>query len=61
MNPYYRSNRLRLWTKANPGHRMGWEREDLKLCLKCFTQKKAVRVVELASIHVVPSEVRAVK
>lgn len=50
--PYYRSNRLRVWTAINPGHRGGWVKEDLKLCIKCFTAKKAQRVVTLASVLV---------
>jgi hypothetical protein len=54
--PYYRSNRIRVWTTVNPGHRAGWMKEDVKLCIKCFSAKKAERVVSLASIHVVPSE-----
>ena len=54
MSPYYRSNRIRVWTTINVGHRGGWFKEDLKLCLKCFTTKKAQRVVTLASVHVIP-------
>lgn len=61
--PYYRANRMFIWTTINPGHRMGWIREDLKLCVRCFNAKKAQRVVTLASIDisVEPVKLRAVR
>lgn len=52
--PYYRANRMRLWTVTNFGYQKGWKCEDVKLCCKCFNGKKAIRVVELASVHVIP-------
>lgn len=50
--PYYRANRLRVWTSTNPGHRLGWIKEDLRLCIRCFDSRKAQRVVTLASVRV---------
>lgn len=50
---YYRSNRLRLWTGTNPGHRDGWRKEDVKLCTTCMPDSAAQGAAQLASAKIV--------
>ena len=49
---YYRSNRLRLWTGQNPGHRAGWQKDDVKLCLRCMNQAASAAAARLAMVKV---------
>jgi hypothetical protein len=51
--PYYRSNRLRLWTRQNPGHRAGWGKDDVKLCTNCMAESSARTAAKLASARIV--------
>lgn len=36
---YFRRNLLVGWTQQNPGKRLGWQREELRICLACMPQK----------------------
>ncbi len=51
--PYYRSNRFRLWTKQNPGHRTGWAKWDEPVCLNCQPAGQAQRILALATVRIV--------
>lgn len=57
--PYYRANRLRLWTDRNPGHREGWRKLDEKLCLTCSDTRQTQRIVSVISIRPVSTRKRA--
>jgi hypothetical protein len=49
---YFRGNRMALWTKRNPGHREGWQKEVVKLCNECFSLNGAHRALMLTSIRI---------
>lgn len=50
---YNRSNRIRVWTVRNFGHRDGWVKMDLKVCNRCMDDKQAQRMLSVASIRIV--------
>lgn len=56
--PYYRSNRLRLWTGQNPGHRAGWQKDDVKLCCSCLNAEAAGKAQRLVSAKIVTISMR---
>ena len=41
---YHLVNRVRVWTKQAPGHRLGWLVEEQRLCCWCLTAKAAERL-----------------
>ena len=55
---YYRSNRLRLWISQNPGHRAGWQKDDVKLCTRCFSESAAIQASRLVTAKVVTIHLR---
>ncbi len=57
---YFRSNRLRLWTRVNPGHRDGWGKDDVKLCTNCMSQNAAKSAVRLVSARIVEIDMRKI-
>jgi len=43
---------MALWTKRNPGHRQGWQKEVTKLCNNCFSLSGAHRALMLTTIRI---------
>ena len=33
--PYYRCEKIAVWTVRNPGHRTGWTKKVISACLNC--------------------------
>ena len=50
---YYRVNKMDLWTGRNPGHRVGWYKQEVRLCVECCTKQMASRVITVAHVRVV--------
>ena len=48
---YHRVNKIRVWTVRNIGHRVGWENADMRLCIKCLSDKTAQRIVTIGSVN----------
>jgi hypothetical protein len=42
---YYRSNKIRLWVMQNPGHRLGWAKEEQAICCACIKGKMAKEIL----------------
>jgi len=47
---YFRSNRLRIWTVRAPGKRIGWVKEDVKLCNACMDTQTMSKVLDLVRL-----------
>lgn len=45
--PYNRRNLTEIWDTRNFGHRAGWNKTILKLCMRCFTIDQALRVTSV--------------
>ena len=43
--PYYRRNKMEIWTGRNPGHRLGWNKQEIKVCNTCLPQIDAQRML----------------
>jgi hypothetical protein len=50
---YWRGSRFRLWTRQNPGHRDGWEKEERVYCVYCVPATTATRVLTVTRIRIV--------
>lgn len=49
--PYYRRNLLEVWDVRNPGHRVGWGKTELRVCLGCSSaQRSQTAVVALVGV-----------
>lgn len=57
-NPYRRRDKVEVWSKRNPGHRDGWQKEEARLCMDCSSMKVAQRVMVVANIAAVPTSQR---
>jgi len=44
---YNRRNLTEIWDTRNFGHRAGWNKTILKLCMRCFTIDQALRVTSV--------------
>jgi hypothetical protein len=55
---YYRASRMRLWTKTNPGHRDGWGKDDVRLCVSCMGSNAAKKAATLVSARIVSIDLR---
>jgi hypothetical protein len=51
--PYWRANRVRLWTTQNPGHRDGWQKVDDVYCTNCVPATLATRILGVTQIRIV--------
>lgn len=51
---YYRGNRVRLWVITNPGHRLGWQKVEQKLCCACASGETAQRLLHEINPYFVP-------
>lgn len=43
--PYYRRNKLEFWTGRNPGHRLGWLKQEIRVCNACLPSIQAQKVL----------------
>lgn len=60
-NPYYRSNRCRMWLVQAPGQRLGWVKEDIIVCTKCDKgAKHANRIMTIIQVHEPQKKLRRV-
>ena len=50
---YYRVNKMSVWTRTNPGHRMGWWKQEAKLCNDCCQPRLAQRIMTVAHIRLI--------
>jgi hypothetical protein len=51
---YWRSNRVRVWTERNPGHRDGWQKMERKLCCNCVNEGQARRTASFLGLRIIP-------
>ena len=51
-NTYFRRNRMEAWTSRSVGHRRGWQKETIKVCIKCMDVKEARRIISIVQIGV---------
>ena len=51
-HPYYRRNKIEVWTGQNPGKRSGWLKEELKICNTCMPQMAAQRLLVRMDIRI---------
>lgn len=51
---YHRVNTIDVWTIRNEGHRLGWNKQKVKLCNKCCTARQAERMMTVAHMQVIP-------
>lgn len=58
--PYWRVNRVHVWTVRNPGHREGWHKIEEKLCMKCCNEGQARRMAVMVGVRIVPVNRRKV-
>lgn len=49
---YYRCQQIRAWVVRNPGHRDGWRKEVISVCLNCLDAKATDRVLGAAQFTV---------
>ncbi len=50
---YLRRNLIEAWTTRNPGHRRGWIKKVIRICLRCQSIERSKEVVAVAQIRVV--------
>ena len=43
-DPYWRRNRIEVWTSQNPGHRTGWLKTIVNVCTRCAPEYQARRL-----------------
>ena len=55
--PYYRRNMMEAWTIRNPGKRIGWHKDIVKVCLACMDQRQAQGIIEIADVQFSRKEV----
>jgi hypothetical protein len=48
---YLRRDRIEVWTSRNPGHRTGWRKEIVKVCLQCASAQQSRRILMLVSVR----------
>lgn len=48
-NTYNRRNIIETWTSQNAGHRAGWVKTTVKVCVRCGPEARSRRLVILAS------------
>jgi hypothetical protein len=48
---YHRRDRIEVWTTRNPGHRTGWVKQSLRVCLQCAPVQQSRRVLMLVSVR----------
>ena len=41
---YQRRNKIEAWITQNPGHRLGWVKREVKICVRCGPAPLAARV-----------------
>jgi hypothetical protein len=46
--PCYRRDLVESWTARNPGHRVGWKKETLRVCTSCKSAKASQRTIVVA-------------
>mgnify|MGYP001591238911 CR=1 FL=1 len=49
--PYFRCNKVAMWTKRNPGKRSGWKKETHKTCLVCTPVQEANRILGIIQVR----------
>jgi hypothetical protein len=47
---YLRRDQLEVWSTRNPGHRDGWKKSIVKVCMHCATEQQSRRLLMLASV-----------
>lgn len=50
---YYRVNKMSVWTRINPGHRLGWWKQEAKLCIDCCKAQMAQRLMTVAHVRLI--------
>jgi hypothetical protein len=48
--PYLRRNLTEGWPIRNPGHRAGWIKQKIKICMNCSTPESTQRMLMVASV-----------
>lgn len=48
---YLRRDRIEVWTARNPGHRAGWSKSLVLVCLTCAPAQQSRRILMLASVR----------
>lgn len=49
---YFRRNLTECWTSRSLGHRKGWQKEIIKVCISCMDVKEARRIISIVQIGV---------
>lgn len=57
---YHRRNLIEAWDIRNPGHRAGWHKTQLKICLTCQPRKVTDRIIDIAQITSLPTKKRRI-
>lgn len=58
---YYRRDFVEVWAERNPGHRTGWRKSRVRLCMRCSDTRASARVLTAARVRLVrgvPSHIR---
>lgn len=54
--PYYRRNVVEGWTAQNPGHRVGWVKNTLRICTYCQPAAQTSRALMYVEARIVKRE-----
>lgn len=49
--PYFRRNKMEMWTGWNEGKRYGWHKDIAVVCLKCTSEQESKRIIGIADIQ----------
>lgn len=48
---YHRRDQIEVWATRNPGHRIGWSKQIIKVCLRCAPVAQSRRLLMLVSVR----------
>jgi len=55
---YHRRNLIEGWDVRNPGHREGWHKTTLRICMECQSPKVTYHIINVAQVVSVPTKKR---
>ena len=58
---YHRRNLIEGWDKRNPGHRAGWHKKTLKICMNCQPATMTDKVINIAQIVAIATNTATIK
>lgn len=51
---YFRRNLTEMWMSRNPGHRAGWAKEIVKVCMNCQSVEDSRRMLTYVGVSFKP-------